>query len=118
MRDAGQCEPHLDAAEGADQREVAEVAEMADAEDAVLELAEPVAEAHVEALEDQPAQPVGAMALRQTNRGQRAGIVARLLALQFDATFGAPDLDRRPRRGAVAGVAGEDVRKTFLVEHR
>ena len=66
-------QPHLHAGQRAGEHQVVEVAEMADPEHLVLELAEPRAERHVEALEDHAPDLVGAV---EHDRGQRAGELA------------------------------------------
>src|SRR5207302_120487 len=52
VRHAGGAQPHLHAAQGSDQLQVAEIAEMADAEHTVLQDAEAAAEAHVVFVQD------------------------------------------------------------------
>src|SRR5262245_48364069 len=58
----GELQAHFHAAQRAGEREVVEVAEMADAKDLALHLAQPGAERHVEALEDDLAHLVGILA--------------------------------------------------------
>ena len=86
---------------------------MADAEDLALELAEAVAERHVEGNEDHPAQLVGVAALGNHDGGQR-GAVFRLIPAE---DFEAPGSNGAPGRLAQPGVAGENLIQPFLVEH-
>ena len=106
-------QPHLHTREGAHQREIVEVAEMADAEHAALELAEPLAEGHVEPAEDQLAKPVGIQPGRQPHAGKDLGMLRRHAALGLEA----PGPDGRPGRGTEAGVAREDGVQPFLAQH-
>src|SRR2546421_9263279 len=67
MRDPGAVQPHLDPAQGAAQHQIVEMAEMADTEDLALHFAEPGAERHVEAVENDLAHPVGVIPIRHQN---------------------------------------------------
>src|SRR3954462_6767591 len=51
MRNVRELEPHFDAAQRAEQREVVEIAEMTNAKHFIAELAQPASERHVEAFE-------------------------------------------------------------------
>ena len=101
VRYAGAVQPHLDPAQRAAQHQVVEMAEMADAEDLALQPAEAGAERHVEAVEDDLAQPVGIVPVGHHDRGQRIRILARIGAQHLEAPAG----DRAPRRLGVPGVA-------------
>ena len=70
VRDAGRAQPHLHAAKGADELQVAEVAEVADSEHFVLQRPEAVAQAHVVPLQDRGAERVGAVPFRHPHRRQ------------------------------------------------
>ena len=62
--EAGEPEAHLDARQHPHQHQLVEVPEMTEAERATLEPAETGAERHVEAIEDQAAQPIGVVPFR------------------------------------------------------
>ena len=106
---AGELQAHLHAAQRAREHQVVEVAEMADPEHLVLQLAEPRAERHVEALEDDAAQLVRAV---EHDRGQRAGELALVERQHLEA----PAVHGGAGRRGVAGVAGEDVLQAFLAQ--
>ena len=112
--DAGKPQPHLDSAECADERQVVEIAKMTDAEDSGLERPEAIAEAHVEAREDEAAQRVGAVAFREAHGGQGIRIVGWLGALQLQGAGLTPDGGGGACRRAVPGVAREDIRQSLL----
>ncbi len=65
-------------------------------------------------LQDVCAQAVGAVALGHDHGGQRAGILARIRALDLEA----PGAGRLAGRRAVARMAREHVVEAFLVQHR
>ena len=96
---AGQLQAHLHAGQRARERQVVEVAEVADPEHLVLELAQSGAERHVEALEDHPADLVGAVA--RSRRSARR----RTRARRARAPRGPSRARRResPRRGGCGG---------------
>ena len=83
-------EAHLHRPQRARQHQIVEVAEMADAEYAALELAEAVAERHVEALQDHAPQLVRVVPRRHQHGGERAAVLARIGAQDLQA----PGLDR------------------------
>jgi hypothetical protein len=88
---------------------------VADAEDAALELPEPGAERHVEALEDHPADLVGVVAVRHHHAGQDGRQLARVEREHLEA----PRLDGGARGGGVARMAGEGGRQPLLAQqHR
>src|ERR1700689_1499698 len=66
-RHIGELQAHLHARDSAEQREVVDVAEMADPKNPVLENPKAIAEAHVEASQNQRAQSVGAVAFSEAN---------------------------------------------------
>src|SRR6266851_3382187 len=70
-RHAGELETHLDARERSHEHQVVEVAEVADAEDLSRELAQALAERHVEVPQHHRAEAVRVLARRHHHRGER-----------------------------------------------
>ena len=111
--DVGEGEAHFDARDCAHEHEVVEVAEVADAEDAAFQLAEALAERHVEVFEDDCAECVGVVAFGEEDGREDGAVFAGVEGEDFEAP--AADGGAGCLREAV--VAGVDLRETFFVEH-
>src|SRR5665213_3886648 len=62
MRNAGDLQAHLDAAQGSCQHQIVKITEVSNAESLVLQFAEAGAERHVEALQNHLAEAIGGVA--------------------------------------------------------
>src|SRR3546814_1896352 len=84
-----------------------------DAEHLIGHLGQAAAKRHVEMLQCDLAEMVGAGARRHHDGGQRAGVVARILAQDLEA----PGAHGPACRLGMAVVAREDVVEAFLLQH-
>src|SRR3546814_13373044 len=93
---------------------IVEVAAWADAEERVGYLGKAASGRHVEVLERDLAEMVGAGAGRHHDGGQRAGVVARIPAQHLEA----PGAHGAAGRLRMAVVAREDLVAAFLLQDR
>src|SRR5437667_1592133 len=70
MRDGGKSEPHFHAGERAAEHEIVEVTQMTDAEDLAGDLAQALAQRHVEAVEHDLPEGIGVVSCRQDDAGK------------------------------------------------
>src|SRR5205814_8731066 len=114
VRHVGELEPHLDAAERAGERQVVQIAEVPDSEDLPLQLAEPRAERHVEALEHDLTERIRVAPLGHHHGGEHAAVFIRIHRNDVEA----PRLDGGARRAAEALVARDDVVEPLVLNHQ
>ena len=89
MRHARALQPHFDAAQCTDQREIVEVAKVADAKHAPGELGQPGAQRHVEVFKDDASQCIGIMRLaigigRHHDGGDGTAVLGRIAAQDLE----------------------------------
>src|SRR5205085_11818366 len=84
-----------------------------DSKDLSFQLAEALAQRHVEAVEDDAAQLVRIVARGNTDARQRGRVLALVGAVHFQA----PGAYRPPRRFAMARMAPEDVLQALPLDH-
>src|SRR6266851_9274931 len=108
-----QLKPHLHAGEGAAQHQVIEIAEMSDSEEFALGFSEPLAEGHIEAVENHGSELCLIMSGRHQDRGQGTGVLAGIYRVELQA----PGSDGDSRGLGVPRVPGKDVVQPLFLEH-